>query len=44
LAGKKIAEEKNLRQLQEQLGNNLGGLFGKDGPAGGAGAALSKSL
>jgi len=44
LAGKKIAEEKNLRKIQEQLGDNLGGLFGKDGAAAPVGATLGKSL
>ena len=44
LAGKKIAEEKNLRKIQEQLGDDLGGLFGKDGAAGSVGATLGKNL
>jgi len=44
LAGKKIAEEKNFRKIQEQLGDNLGGLFGRDGAAGPVGATLGKNL
>ncbi|KAJ6171310.1 hypothetical protein N7470_000377 [Penicillium chermesinum] len=44
LTGKKLSEDENLSKIQDQLGSQLGGVFGKGGPAGGIGSVLSKSL
>ncbi|EGE79068.1 hypothetical protein BDDG_02006 [Blastomyces dermatitidis ATCC 18188] len=44
LTGKKLIEEENLRKIQNNLGNNLGGLFATGGPGSGLGAAVGKAL
>lgn len=44
LTGKKLTEEENLRKIQDQLGNQLGGIFGKGGLDEGLGSVLSKGL
>jgi len=44
LTGKKLVEDENLRKLQDQLGSNIGGIFGKGGVGHGLGASLSKNL
>jgi len=44
LAGKKLIEDKNLSNIQDQIGGGVGGLFGKGGAAESVGAGLSKRL
>ncbi|OQD72257.1 hypothetical protein PENPOL_c001G10140 [Penicillium polonicum] len=44
LTGKKLTEDQNLSKIQDQLGNQLGGLFGKGGLGEGFGSVLSKGL
>ena len=44
LTGKKLVEDKNLSKLQDQLGGDAGGIFGKGGLGHGLGAGLSKNL
>lgn len=44
LTGKKLAEDKNLSKIQDQLGDNVSGIFGKGGVGHGLGAGLSKNL
>ncbi|KAJ5513635.1 hypothetical protein N7463_003187 [Penicillium fimorum] len=44
LTGKKLTEDQNLSKIQDQLGNQLGGMFGKGGLGEGIGSVLSKGL
>ncbi|KAJ5496056.1 hypothetical protein N7539_001172 [Penicillium diatomitis] len=44
LTAKKLVEDQNLSKIQDQLGNELGDFFGKQGLAGGLGTVLSKGL
>ncbi|KAJ5329895.1 hypothetical protein N7452_010285 [Penicillium brevicompactum] len=44
LTGKKLTEDQNLSKIQDQLGNQLGGVFGKGGLGEGIGSVLSKGL
>ncbi|CAI7668578.1 unnamed protein product [Penicillium palitans] len=44
LTGKKLTEDQNLSKIQDQLGNQLGGIFGKGGLGDGFGSVLSKGL
>ncbi|KAJ5384015.1 uncharacterized protein N7479_008071 [Penicillium vulpinum] len=44
LTGKKLTEDQNLSKIQDQLGNQLGGMFGKGGLGEGFGSVLSKGL
>ncbi|KAJ5164061.1 uncharacterized protein N7500_005891 [Penicillium coprophilum] len=44
LTGKKLTEDQNLSKIQDQLGNQLGGVFGKGGLGEGLGSVLSKGL
>ncbi|OQE46039.1 hypothetical protein PENCOP_c001G00417 [Penicillium coprophilum] len=44
LTGKKLTEDQNLSKIQDQLGNQLGGVFGKGGLGEGFGSVLSKGL
>lgn len=44
LTGKKLIEDENLTKIQDQLGNQLGGVFGKGGLGDGLGIVLSKGL
>jgi hypothetical protein len=44
LTGKKLVEDRNLSKLQDQLGSDVGGIFGKGGLGHGLGAGLSKNL
>ncbi|KAJ5835483.1 hypothetical protein N7447_001509 [Penicillium robsamsonii] len=44
LTGKKLTEDQNLSKIQDQLGNQLGGMFGKGGLGEGLGSVLSKGL
>ncbi|KAJ5189142.1 hypothetical protein N7491_005466 [Penicillium cf. griseofulvum] len=44
LTGKKLTEDQNLSKIQNQLGNQLGGIFGKGGLGEGLGSMLSKGL
>jgi hypothetical protein len=44
LTGKKLTEDQNLSKIQDQLGNQLGGIFGKGGLGEGFGSMLSKGL
>lgn len=44
LTGKKLIEDENLSKIQDQLGNQLGGVFGKGGSGDGLGTILSKGL
>ncbi|KAJ5550465.1 hypothetical protein N7535_001594 [Penicillium sp. DV-2018c] len=44
LTGKKLTEDQNLSKIQDQLGNDLGGIFGKGGLGEGLGSVLSKGL
>ncbi|KAJ5209503.1 hypothetical protein N7449_003882 [Penicillium cf. viridicatum] len=44
LTGKKLTEDQNLSKIQDQLGNQLGGIFGKGGLGEGFGSVLSKGL
>ncbi|CAI7650707.1 uncharacterized protein N7487_005503 [Penicillium crustosum] len=44
LTGKKLTEDQNLSKIQDQLGNQLGGIFGKGGLGEGVGSVLSKGL
>jgi hypothetical protein len=44
LTGKKLVEDQNLSKLQDQLGGQVGGVFGKGGIGHGLGAGLSKNL
>jgi len=44
LTGKKLVEDQNLSKIQDQLGGDLGGVFGKGGLGHGLGAGLSKNL
>ncbi|KAJ5679229.1 hypothetical protein N7462_007473 [Penicillium macrosclerotiorum] len=44
LTGKKLTEDQNLSKIQDQMGNQLGGLFGKGGLGEGLGSAVSKGL
>ncbi|KAJ5773885.1 hypothetical protein N7457_008781 [Penicillium paradoxum] len=44
LTGKKLTEDQNLSKIQDQLGGQLGGVFGKGGLGEGIGSVLSKGL
>lgn len=44
LTGKKLVEDKNFSKLQDQLGSDVSGIFGKGGLGHGLGAGLSKNL
>ncbi|KAJ5991463.1 hypothetical protein N7499_003880 [Penicillium canescens] len=44
LTGKKLIEHENFSKIQDQLGNQLGGVFGKGGVGEGIGSVMSKSL
>jgi hypothetical protein len=44
LTAKKLIEDENLSKIQDQLGNQLGGIFGKGGIGQGFGSVLSKGL
>ncbi|KAJ5316598.1 hypothetical protein PENANT_c019G05954 [Penicillium antarcticum] len=44
LTGKKLIEDENFSKIQDQLGNQLGGMFGKGGVGEGIGSIMSKSL
>ncbi|KAJ5616689.1 hypothetical protein N7537_001803 [Penicillium hordei] len=44
LTGKKLTEDQNLSKIQGQLGDQLGGIFGKGGLGEGFGSMLSKGL
>ncbi|OGE50105.1 hypothetical protein PENARI_c018G03575 [Penicillium arizonense] len=44
LTGKKLIEDENFSKIQDQLGNQLGGMFGKGGVGEGIGSVMSKSL
>lgn len=44
LTSKKLIEDENLNQIQQQLGGTVGGIFGKGGVGHGVGAGLSKGL
>ncbi|KAJ5856557.1 uncharacterized protein N7529_010501 [Penicillium soppii] len=44
LTGKKLTEDQNLSKIQDQLGDQLGGMFGKGGLGEGLGSVLSKGL
>ncbi|KAJ5388100.1 hypothetical protein N7509_010641 [Penicillium cosmopolitanum] len=44
LTAKKLIEDENLSKIQDQLGNQLGGIFGKGGMGQGFGSVLSKGL
>ncbi|KAJ5344088.1 hypothetical protein N7541_005678 [Penicillium brevicompactum] len=44
LTGKKLTEDQNLSKIQDQLGSQLGGVFGKGGLGEGIGSVLSKGL
>ncbi|KAJ5662181.1 uncharacterized protein N7477_009797 [Penicillium maclennaniae] len=44
LTGKKLIEDKNFSKIQDQLGSELAGTFGKGGIGEGVGNVLSKSL
>lgn len=44
LTGKKLTEDQNLGKIQDQLGNQLGDMFGKGGLGEGLGSVLSKGL
>jgi hypothetical protein len=44
LTGKKLIEDENLSKIQDQLGNQLGGVFGKGGLGDGLGTMLNKGL
>ncbi|KAJ5168442.1 uncharacterized protein N7482_004036 [Penicillium canariense] len=44
LTGKKLIEDENFSKIQDQLGNQLGGVFGKGGVGDGLGSMLSKGL
>ncbi|KAJ5796029.1 uncharacterized protein N7518_004569 [Penicillium psychrosexuale] len=44
LTGKKLTEDQNLSKIQDQLGNQLGDMFGKGGLGEGLGSVLGKGL
>lgn len=44
LTGKKLIEDENFSKIQDQLGNQLGGVFAKGGLGDGLGTMLSKGL
>lgn len=44
LASKKLSENKDLGKLQDQLGNQLGAIFGKGGVGEELGSTLGKTL
>ncbi|QQK40712.1 hypothetical protein Pdw03_3566 [Penicillium digitatum] len=44
LTGKKLTEDQNMSKIQDQLGNQMGGTFGKGGLGQGVGSVLSKGL
>ncbi|KAJ5983697.1 hypothetical protein N7481_005796 [Penicillium waksmanii] len=44
LTAKKLIEDENLSKIQDQLGSQLGGIFGKGGMGQGLGSVLSKGL
>ncbi|KAJ5272632.1 hypothetical protein N7478_007757 [Penicillium angulare] len=44
LTGKKLIEDENFSKIQDQLGSELGGAFGKGGAGQGLGSVLSKGL
>jgi hypothetical protein len=44
LTGKKLIEDENFSKIQDQLGSELAGNFGKGGIGEGVGNLLSKSL
>ncbi|KAJ5089691.1 hypothetical protein N7532_008375 [Penicillium argentinense] len=44
LTAKKLTEDENLSKIQDQLGNQLGGIFGKGGIGQGLGSVLNKGL
>lgn len=44
LTSKRLVEDKNLSQIQDQLGSSVGGVFGKGGIGHDLGAGLSKGL
>ncbi|KAJ5190628.1 uncharacterized protein N7498_009613 [Penicillium cinerascens] len=44
LTGKKLIEDENFSKIQDQMGSELAGTFGKGGFGEGVGSVLSKSL
>ncbi|OQD72868.1 hypothetical protein PENDEC_c018G04796 [Penicillium decumbens] len=44
LTGKKLIEDENFSNIQDQVGSQLAGIFGKGGSGEGVGSVLSKSL
>ncbi|KAJ6138953.1 hypothetical protein N7471_005439 [Penicillium samsonianum] len=44
LTGKRLTEDQNLSKIQDQLGNQMGGIFGKGGLGEGFGSVLGKGL
>lgn len=44
MTAKKLTEDENFSKIQDQLGNDLGGVFGKGGIGQGFGSVLSKGL
>ncbi|KAJ5221532.1 uncharacterized protein N7469_010419 [Penicillium citrinum] len=44
LTAKKLTEDQNLSKIQDQMGSQLGGVFGKGGIGQGLGSAISKGL
>jgi len=44
LTGKKLIEDENFSKIQDQVGSQLAGIFGKGGLGEGVGSVLSKSL
>ncbi|KAJ5093579.1 hypothetical protein N7456_009440 [Penicillium angulare] len=44
LTAKKLVEDENLSKIQDQMGGQLGGVFGKGGAGQGLGSVLSKGL
>ncbi|KAJ5584357.1 uncharacterized protein N7459_004157 [Penicillium hispanicum] len=44
LTGKKLTEDENLSKIQDRLGSQLGGIFGKGGLGEGLGSVMSKGL
>lgn len=44
LTAKKLTEDQNLRKIQDQLGSQLGGVFGKGGIGEGLGSIVGKGL
>ncbi|KAJ5905687.1 uncharacterized protein N7473_002603 [Penicillium subrubescens] len=44
LTGKKLIEDENFSKIQDAVGNQIGGVFGKGGLGDGLGTMLSKGL